>query len=276
MFAIDSNKLVTTDSPRIVDEYEVILWEEETPILFTGTNPSGRKIIGSSVDEDLERGIERFFHAVVQKPEFQAFVNRIITLRSIYEKADPLFVVDKTSSLTTFYAYKLSQVPENYWPSESSYVPLRAHVETVLSGNRQFSSTRLQAMMAYLKSKITVSSYQTKVYKLLFYSDMTAFYLNGKSISGSRYINLPYGPVPEHGFDAWDDSTLNAGTSSDYLSQLEELDIRVLDWVLDTYGKLTTTEITNLSHTETGYLSTRPGETIPYTYARYLKKLPRF
>lgn len=160
----------------------------------------------------------------------------------------------------------------------------------VFRGERAFSADRLAAMMGYLAGK-GIELYKTKLNKLLFYADMTGFYLTGRGLSGSQYVNLPYGPVPDK-FEEMIDHAEEMGiieasgvagkeptvrlirpgeTSTDVL---DEADLRVLDWVAETYGGLSTTEITDLSHEELAYRNTRGGERIAYAYAQFLKHLP--
>lgn len=160
----------------------------------------------------------------------------------------------------------------------------------MFAGNRDYSPARLTAMMAYLSGK-GVELYKTKLNKLLFYADLSAFYLTGQGISGSRYVNLPFGPVPETYEDAIDLAessnaiTINSQGSNasliepgenfgDAEKELEDADRRVLDWVTETYGHLTTAEITDLSHEEMAYKNTRRSEPIAYRYAEFLKTLP--
>jgi uncharacterized phage-associated protein len=50
-------------------------------------------------------------------------------------------------------------------------------------------------------------------------------------------------------------------------ADLDAKDERVLDWVLETYGDLSTAEISDLSHEEMAYKNTRTGELIAYRYA---------
>ena len=160
----------------------------------------------------------------------------------------------------------------------------------IFSGNRAFSADRLAAMMGYLAGR-GIELYKTKLNKLLFYADLTGFYLTGRGLSGAQYVNLPYGPVPDrfeemidHAVDAGTIETaglpgkdptirkINAGPES--LDVLDDIDRRVLDWVAETYGGLSTLQITDLSHDEKAYKNTRPGERIAYAYAQFLKTLP--
>jgi hypothetical protein len=123
---------------------------------------------------------------------------------------------------------------------------------------------------------------------LLFYSDFVHFYDHGASISGARYVHLPFGPVPDRyegmlaklsatgmirvqrgqGFEL-----IRAGSEpvTDVLTD-EERDS--LDWVLDTYGSLSARAISDLSHREMAYKHTRPGEPIAYEYAKFFERLP--
>ena len=160
----------------------------------------------------------------------------------------------------------------------------------MFSGNRAFSADRLAAMMGYLASK-TSELYKTKLNKLLFYADLTGFYLTGRGLSGAQYVNLPYGPVPDK-FEQMIDHAVELGAiessgvqdkdptvrvikpGAEVLDVLDESDRRVLDWVAENYGRLTTAAITELSHEEKAYKNTRGGERISYAYAQFLKTLP--
>ena len=160
----------------------------------------------------------------------------------------------------------------------------------MFSGNRALSADRLAAMMGYFAGK-GIELYKTKLNKLLFYADLTGFYLTGRGLSGAYYVNLPYGPVPDR-FEDMIDHAANIGAiesvgipdkdpsirvikpGAETLDVLDDADRRVLDWVVETYGELSTTQITDLSHEERAYRDTRPGERIAYAYAQFLKTLP--
>ena len=160
----------------------------------------------------------------------------------------------------------------------------------MFSGNRMLSADRLAAMMAHFASK-GIQLYKTKLNKLLFYADMTGFYLTGRGLSGAQYVNLPYGPVPDR-FEDMIDHAVKLGAirsagilgkdpsirvispGGEVLDVLDNTDRRILDWVAENYGNLSTSAITHLSHEEKAYKDTRPGERIAYAYAQFLKTLP--
>ncbi len=168
-----------------------------------------------------------------------------------------------------------------------------APAETIFNGKRPFSREKLAAMIEYI-ARSGRDIYKTNLNKLLFYSDMTAYYLYGRGISGATYVNLPFGPVPDQ-VNAVVDEAAEAGRIMRGTVQglginavmfkpgaappkaHEELSAderRVLDWVLDAYGHLSPSQITELSHTEKAYASTRPNEAIAYEYAKFFKRLP--
>ena len=179
--------------------------------------------------------------------------------------------LDKTESLSTASAGTV--------PSESEI--------TVFSGYRAFSLEKMAAMVSYLSTR-TSELYKTKLNKLLFYADFTNYYLSGNSISGSRYVHLPYGPVPEgyehtletlNHYGVVDVSRQNSAelvrsgenSAVDFLTAEE---CRSLDWVVGTYGGMTASQLTEVSHRERAYKDTRTGEEIAYEYAKFLYKLP--
>jgi len=134
--------------------------------------------------------------------------------------------------------------------------------------------------------------YKTNLNKLLFYSDMTAYFLRGQAISGATYVNMPFGPVPDHVEAVIDMLVANGDisrrdvpeigknavmfevTGEGAASGLSEDDKSVLDGVLKTYGEMGAGELSELSHRERAYRDTRPLEPIAYEYAKFLRRLP--
>jgi uncharacterized phage-associated protein len=172
--------------------------------------------------------------------------------------------------------------------SVKSAEPEAAAAESsVFTGYRPFSTERLGAMALYIAEK-GKDIYKTKLNKLLFYSDFINFHLHGRSISGAKYIHVPFGPVPEQYGTALEQlaragriKLLPAGHQSFLVKterpgpvELDAEEIATIDWVLETYGRMSATEISEQSHREKAYRFTRPGEEIAYRYAALFEKLP--
>jgi hypothetical protein len=157
--------------------------------------------------------------------------------------------------------------------------------DSVFTGRRAFSKARMAAMMEYLTSK-GQHIYKTSLNKLLFYSDLTNFYLTGQGMSGAVYHNRPYGPVADPASVVLDE-LVNAGNvrvdertrtlaaaSAAETEVLTGADRKVLDWVAETYGAMTAGNISEFSHNEMAYKYTEPNEPIAYAYAQFFKRLP--
>jgi hypothetical protein len=72
----------------------------------------------------------------------------------------------------------------------------RSMTTRVYSMATAFSPAKLAAMIEYLLRKGQYV-YRTSLNKLLFYSDLSFFYLRGVGISGAVYNNRTFGPVTD-------------------------------------------------------------------------------
>lgn len=127
---------------------------------------------------------------------------------------------------------------------------------------------------------------KTKLMKLLNYSDMIFYKENGVSISGAKYVHLPYGPVPNN-FEillekmrtdqiAHIDITCDNGYEKHQIipdcdvpfDEFSEKELKVLERVYDKFADFGSAEISEYSHKEKGYTSTKQGEIISYAYAK--------
>jgi len=156
--------------------------------------------------------------------------------------------------------------------------------DSVFTGRRIFAKSKMAAMIEYLTSKGN-HIYRTSLNKLLFYSDLTNYYLLGQGISGAVYYNRRFGPVADPASSILSElvntekirieprlHTLEAAAGSDDV--LSDQEKKVLDWVSDTYGKMSASEISEFSHLEMAYKFTEPNEAIAYEYGKFFKKLP--
>lgn len=153
------------------------------------------------------------------------------------------------------------------------------------NGFKGFDYEKLCAMVLFFAHKSS-ELLKTKLMKLLNYSDMIFYKENGVSISGLRYVHFPYGPVPEN-FDM-----LLGRMYSDHVAHIEviyengyekhqvipecdipdgilsEEEIDVLERIYVKFKDFGSVDISNYSHREKGYSSTKQGEIISYSYAK--------
>ncbi|MGO5020578.1 type II TA system antitoxin MqsA family protein [Roseburia faecis] len=153
------------------------------------------------------------------------------------------------------------------------------------NGFKGFDYEKLCAMVLFFAHKSS-ELLKTKLMKLLNYSDMIYYKENGISISGLKYAHLPYGPVPEN-FDM-----LLGKMTADHIAHIDvfydngyekhqvipecdipdgvlsEEELGVLERIYVKFKDFGSVDISNYSHKEKGYSSTKKGEIISYSYAK--------
>lgn len=153
------------------------------------------------------------------------------------------------------------------------------------NGFKAFDYEKVCAMVIFFAQKNN-ELLKTKLLKLLNYSDMIFYKENGISMSGSRYVHLPYGPAMEN-FDM-----IFGKMASDNIARIDVIcegkyekhqvvpeaqipegvlsdsELEVLERIYNKFADFGSVEISNYSHAEKGYSSTLQGEIISYTYAK--------
>ncbi len=158
------------------------------------------------------------------------------------------------------------------------------------SGFRAFDYNRYAAVVTWLCSNVALVT-QTKLYKLLFYTDYLCFKTHTRSLTGALYRHMPYGPVPvgfgtlraqleEDDYISVDEAMFQNGNfgevfrpgpkATEVEAAFEATELRVLRYVRDTLGGLTPTDISDRSHQEAAWKDTPPKEVISYEKAAEL------
>ena len=153
------------------------------------------------------------------------------------------------------------------------------------NGFKSFDFIKFSAMVLYFV-KNNDGLLKTKLMKLLNYADMIYYQEKGVSISGAKYAHLPYGPVPinfdiligaieAEGIAHIEVKNGNGYERHEVVSDkdfpdgvLDMEEVNVLRRVNERFSKFGSFEISEHSHRETGYSSTKQGEIISYAYAK--------
>ena len=189
------------------------------------------------------------------------------------QKAKLLDIVNKLEFDSGF------RVEKRFWDRLFSKIPCEEN------GFKGFDYEKLCGMVLFFSHKKT-ELLKTKLMKLLNYSDMIFYKENGISMSGLKYAHLPYGPVPEH-FDMLLDKM-----AIDHIAHIEVMydngyekhrvipdckfleniftseELDVLERIYLKFKDFGSIDISNYSHKEKGYSSTKSGEIISYVYAK--------
>lgn len=164
------------------------------------------------------------------------------------------------------------------------------------SGFREYDLEKLENMILYLAKHLD-GVLKTKLNKLLWYCDFLHFKETSVSITGAQYMHYQYGPVPKHyglvtgimesaglldknevGFNTeegivGEQFTALVEPSKDIFSETE---LKVMQFVIDTFCTYTATRVMNQSHQETAYRKSGDRDVISYEHAKELSlSLPR-
>lgn len=161
-------------------------------------------------------------------------------------------------------------------------------VPSIENGFKCFDYEKIKGMVLFFANK-NKNLLKTKLMKLLNYSDMIFYKENSISMSGLSYLHYPFGPVPEN-FDILigllvKDKIINVNVeyNSNYESHQiipnfynynkyinDDKELEVLERVYIKFKNFTSSQISDYSHEEKGYFSTKKDEIISFEYARYI------
>ena len=153
------------------------------------------------------------------------------------------------------------------------------------NGYKEFDFDKFASCVLYFIDKLP-ELLIVKLNKLLNYTDMLFFKQNGVSLTGTRYVHLPYGPVPDqysilYGMlekrgivtaeieqfeNGYEKHLLKAGNVK-IESTLTQQELLVLEEVNKKFASFGSKQIADYSHNERGYKETKQGDIISYAYA---------
>ncbi len=181
---------------------------------------------------------------------------------------------------------------KNFQISFERYVS-HQHVD-LTSGFKEYDLEKFKNMILYLVNRLG-SVLKTKLNKLLWYCDFLHYKETSVSITGTQYVRLPYGPVPDK-YDFITDMMRDEGLldkievvfnakrgliGEQFITLVEpdesmfsKQEINVMNFVADVFRNFTSKRIMDKSHQETAYLKCEDGGIISYEYAKELSLFP--
>ncbi|HAQ19912.1 MAG TPA: DNA-binding protein [Prolixibacteraceae bacterium] len=138
----------------------------------------------------------------------------------------------------------------------------------ISTGFKAFDREKTKQVILYFAER--QSPYKTKMNKLLFYSDFVHFRNTAQSITGLRYIAIPYGPVPNH-FEYLFEALVEEGIiCKEYtmtnIGELEQIlptgtvdfdqslftasELEAMEYIANTFKDTSASDIADISHRE--------------------------
>lgn len=145
---------------------------------------------------------------------------------------------------------------------------------------------KLEAMISYI-AEGTSNLFKVKLMKMLWYVDAVSFVERGYSMSGMVYRHEAMGALPVGHYSLMNLENLNIQEEISYnydtmlhvypvkgmdYSVLSEDEMRILDKVISKFNNYKAKEIVDYMHKEKAYLDTNPGEIIPFSLAKEIRK----
>ena len=160
-----------------------------------------------------------------------------------------------------------------------------------------FDRDKFRDLMLYLAHECRDADYfgSTKLCKLLYYCDFSAFLRNGRPITGADYVKQAHGPMPARFYEIRNElvsdrqATVESRTvyhhTQDRLvpafQDASELELRLaqdademksIKETLTVMKDMTAAEASEYSHGELGWIVAQIGDTIPYESAYFVSE----
>ena len=145
---------------------------------------------------------------------------------------------------------------------------------------------KIEAMISYIAERVD-NLFKVKLMKMLWYSDVLDFIENGCSMSGMVYQHEPMGALPIGHYSLMNLENLNVKEEMSYnydtmlhvyptanmdYSVLDDKEKTILDKVVEKFVDYKAKDIIDYMHEEKAYIETNPGEIIPFSLAREIRK----
>lgn len=163
-----------------------------------------------------------------------------------------------------------------------------AYEPNIYSGFQKLNIHKVITMILYFC--YPEGQFQTKLWKLLFFTDNLHFKRHKKSITGLQYVKMPYGPVPrlseryksyliENKFLDIEEMYFDENVGGENLISRQGPDLssfskeekQTLMDIKKTFILFSSRKISDISHEEEGYIKTADRKFISYEYAVKLK-----
>jgi transcriptional regulator with XRE-family HTH domain len=164
---------------------------------------------------------------------------------------------------------------------------LSTHPPSLFNGYQTFNMSKFTNAVLFLCKGD--GQLKTKMNKLLFYADFKCFKEFTVSLTGTRYVHLPFGPVPDdydilfaalrqRGEISIDEVQIGpyfgenmAARKDPDIAVFTASELRVLSEVKEFFEEFNSSEIKDFSHAESAYQKTSGGEIISYELASELR-----
>lgn len=149
----------------ITANYNSLISDDNTDLLYLGTNKYGTRILGSILFEDDEELFLRYIQTLISDEQLKDFLARKISLRTILNSSNIISIVDKDYNKNILRSAQmfLKAIPEEFLPFNDSFCP------DIINDSSFDYTFSLKGGLADLHKAepLTVSDTNAKIYHLL-------------------------------------------------------------------------------------------------------------
>lgn len=112
-------------SIEITKDFKSLLYYDG-PILYTGFNDSGQRILASWCDIDEDRKIETHLCIYITEDEYDSFIHKNVSYRQLINAAKDIYLVTKNLGFQTLSTtkIKIEDIPKESLPTYESYIDI--------------------------------------------------------------------------------------------------------------------------------------------------------
>ncbi len=168
MWQVKNTNSHNTDLPLIVGEPSELLSYDDIPVLYTGVNSLGNRILGSFIRED--GGVQEYFHSIIDHATYASYVNQKINYLTALAKAKAIFVIQRhCDDVRQVIPVNFADIPQEYLPLESSQCP-------------EFEASPALTKIEEASGKTVIKDAEPQTYKIYIY-DLNTDTRTGRALS---------------------------------------------------------------------------------------------
>ena len=238
-----------------------------------------------------EATISRYESKAIQDEAYDTMLrlikdNPLQALEFLKKNADK-FTMSKRVEIRSHIVDKLDSYGKEFLTRqtfESEYANFEEPSDS--NGFTMLNIEKIEAMISYIAEK-TDNLFKVKLMKMLWYSDVLAFIENGLAMTGMVYRHEAMGALPVGHYSLMNLEKLNIQEEMSYscdtmlhiyptantdYSVLTDREKSILDKVITKFSAYRAKDIVEYMHKEKAYTETRPGEIIPFSLVKEIRK----
>ena len=238
-----------------------------------------------------EATISRYESKAIQDEAYDTMLRLVkdnpLQALEFLKKNKDKFTISKRSEIRKKILEKLSSYGKEFLTRQAFEGEYANYEEpSDFNGFTTLNIDKIEAVISYMAEKIP-KLFKVKLMKMLWYSDVLSFVDKGFSVTGMVYTHEPMGALPIGHYSLMNLENVKVQEEMSYngeskfhvypvshmnYSILDEEEKGIIDKVIEKFKNYNTKEIVDYMHNEKAYIETQPGDIIPFSLAKDIKK----